>query len=161
MTKSKGTIKAEVEKAWGYKLVDADGKETSIHIEGSFTEYGDYKDIPTDELPDEEDILKVVNAKSKAKTRAKLTTKALAQAGYEKPTLDDAQQNLRNMYAVLVKAGFEEDVAKATAVNTLKMEWQEVGEKDANGELILRPKAGVVAESEAEETEEETENVSA
>ena len=159
MTKSKGTIKAEVKKAWGYILVTADGEPTSITIEGTFTEYGEYKDIPEDELPDEDSILQMVNAKSKTKQRAKLQSKELAANGYAKPILDEAQQNLRNMFAVLVKANFPEDVARSTAVTTLKTEWQEVGERNADGDLILRPSATPVEESEVDE--EESENVSA
>jgi len=162
MTKSKGSFEADVKKAWGYILVDADGKPTVVKVEGSFTEYGAYADIPENELPDEDDILQMTNAKNKAAAKAKATTKTLATNGYAKPVLDEAQQNLRNMFAVLKKANFDDEVAKATAVQTLKTEWTEVGERNSEGQLILRPSAVPVAESDADaETEDDTEDVSA
>jgi NACalpha-BTF3-like transcription factor len=63
------------------------GKPVSpaVLFTGTFEELVKGDEIPAKEIPNDEDILSYVNTARKAKARAESQTKALKDAGYEKP----------------------------------------------------------------------------
>lgn len=104
------TFKFNVETAYGNKL------PTPVPVSGSFDAFEKYEEIPAKELPDNDEILKYVNAKSKAAARAKATNEALQAAGIEKPTLKDSEElQIATMAKVFSARGDSEEVARQKA----------------------------------------------
>lgn len=103
------TFKFNVETAYGQTLSPA------IPVSGSYEELENYEEIPAKEMPDRDDILKVVNAKRKAASRAKATTEALQAAGIEKPTAKDNSVAIREMAKIFKLRGDSDEVAEQKA----------------------------------------------
>lgn len=74
------TFKGSVESAYGQQLPKA------VEFSGSYEAFENYDEIKAaNELPSNDEIVTIVNAKRKAAARAKATTEALQAAGVEKP----------------------------------------------------------------------------
>lgn len=107
------TKTSTVENAYGQKL------DAPVKFEYSYEELSAYSEIPEKELPDEDEILTVVNAKRNASARAAAQTKALAAAGVSKPTLEDPKVQFNTMVKVLMASGQDEPTARAFANEAL------------------------------------------
>ena len=119
-TKFDGTI----ENAYGEKLEDcsyAEGKTPvkSLDFVGTYEALQNYASISPDEMPNEKDILLLVNNARKASARQKAMQKVLDDAGVQKPTLKDKDFQIKSMIKVLVAAGKSEDVARQIATQAL------------------------------------------
>lgn len=76
------------------------------------------------EMPSDDELVTYANNKRKAAARSKSLTQALADAGFEKPTLEsDTQLQLRTLYKVFIAAKKSPEEARALASNTLGIEW--------------------------------------
>jgi hypothetical protein len=98
-----------VETAYGQTLSPA------IPVSGEFEAYEKYEEIPAKELPDNDDVLKFVNAKNKAAARAKATNEALQKAGIEKPTAKDNSVAIKEMMKIFKLRGDSDEVAESKA----------------------------------------------
>lgn len=103
------TFKFNVETAYGQTLNPA------VPVEGEFEKLDSYSEIPAKELPDNDDILKYVNASRKAAARAKATTEALQKAGIEKPTAKDNSVAIKEMAKIFKLRGDSDEVAEQKA----------------------------------------------
>lgn len=104
-TKFDGTI----ENAYGEKLEDCsyeDGKTPvkSLDFAGTYEALQNYASIPEKEMPDEKDILLLVNNARKANARQKAMQSVLDAAGVKKPTLKDKDFQIKSMVKVLIAA---------------------------------------------------------
>lgn len=111
-------LTSEVEKIGGRQLVDASGQKTKVTFDFSFPVFSSLADAKSNgRVASEDDILQMLNAKEKAKERAKAQNKALSDAGYEIPN-DDAQKLLRDMIRTLEASkqfvGKEREMAERT-----------------------------------------------
>lgn len=100
---------SEVAKAYGQDL------DTPIKFSYKYEELEKYEDIPEKELPDNDEVLTMVNARRNASARAAAQTKALSDAGINKPTLDDPKVQFTNIAKSLEAAGKSRDEARQTA----------------------------------------------
>src|SRR5678815_1620177 len=84
-TKGSKVVKFDgvIESAYGIKL------DTPLTYETEYEELVSFDAIPPKELPDNDDILSLVNNKRKANQRQKAMQKALDDAGIVKPTLEN------------------------------------------------------------------------
>lgn len=98
-----------VETAYGQTLKPA------VPVSGEFEELESYEEIPAKELPDNDDVLKYVNAARKASARAKATAEALQKAGIEKPTAKDNSVAIKEMAKIFKLRGDSDEVAESKA----------------------------------------------
>ena len=103
------TFKGVIENAYGKPL------PSPISYSGSFEELAAGDEIPAKEKPDEKDLLAYVNNKRKANARQKSMQEALTAAGIEKPTLEDAEEQFRQMVKILTTAGKDDATARQMA----------------------------------------------
>lgn len=104
------TFSGTIENAYGQKL------DTPIAFEGTYNAFETYQEVvEAGEVPSNDEIVKVVNAKIKANERQKAMQKALDDAGIKKPTLEDPQVQLSTMVKVLRAAGKSEEEATQQA----------------------------------------------
>ena len=74
---------------------------------------------------------KAVNAKRLAKAVAAAKTAALTAAGYEKPNIEnDEQEQLKAIYRVFIAKKFSPEAARAKAAETLGIEWDDDSDDD-------------------------------
>lgn len=107
---TKETFGFTVETAYGKTL------DKPLDVVAEYEKCGEYSDIPAKDLPDEKEITNFVNAKRKASARAAATTKALADAGVEKPTLESsAELRFNTIVKALTAGGVAEAQAKEQA----------------------------------------------
>lgn len=109
------TKSATVETAFGQPVVPA------VKFSYAYDELVKGDAIPTDEQPDADDLRSFVNQKRNAAARSKAQNEALADAGVQKPTLEDAEYRLKTMVKVLVAAGNSEAQAEQIAKSALGM----------------------------------------
>lgn len=104
------------------------GKVLEVPIEYSYKwkDYGEYNDVrqANDLLSDDEQV-KVRNAERQAAARQASLTKALNDAGIEKPNLEnDDQLRLREMFKVLMSSKkYTEERAREIAADQLGLTW--------------------------------------
>ena len=99
-----------MENAYGKEL------ETALSFDGSYEHILNFESIPAKELPDNDDLLTLVNNKRKANARQKAMQAVLDNAGIKKPTLEnDRDLQIRTMVKVLVATGKTEAVARQIA----------------------------------------------
>jgi len=115
-------VDASVEKVGGRQLVDASGQNTKVDFSFSHMVFASVADAKEKgRVASEDDILQMLNAKEKAKERAKAQNKAVSDAGYEIPN-DDAQKLLRDMIRTLEASkqfvGKEREMAEKTLGTT-------------------------------------------
>lgn len=107
-------------KTFGFPVETAYGKklDSPLNVTASYEHFDNYSDIPGSELPGEKEILNFVNAKNKAAARAAATTKALTDAGIEKPTLESSlEMRFNTIVKALVAGGVPEAQAKEQAAS--------------------------------------------
>lgn len=104
---------ARVETAYGQNLASP----VDFTYEYEQLEKGD--EIPAKEMPDDEDLRSYVNQKRNATERSKAQALALKNAGIEKPTLEDPQEQFKQMVNILMKSGQSKDMAETIATNSL------------------------------------------
>jgi len=120
------TFSGSVSQAYGETLA------TPVKFSGAFDAFESIDEIRSkSEFPSDDEIVQVVNAKRKAAARAKATTAALADAGFEKPAADAAVTLWNNMYSTLKLAKMSEEKARTVATATLGYDLAEAKEKDA------------------------------
>lgn len=107
------TKTAQVSKAYGETL------DTPLDFSYDYEELQKGDEIPASEVPDDEDIRSLVNAKRNAKARAKAQNEALSNAGVQKPTLENEEFRLKQMVKILQASGMDEATATSTAKATL------------------------------------------
>jgi hypothetical protein len=115
-------------KVFDFKVGSAYGEElkTALDATATYTHYESYEEVDqAGKLPSKKEIVGFVNAKNKAAARAAATTAALEKAGYQKPTLEQPQVQLKTMIKVLVAAGRSEDNARQIAETTLGVKLEE------------------------------------
>jgi hypothetical protein len=97
-----------VESAYGKVL------PSPVKFDGTFEAFETYDEVKTaNEIPSNEDIVNIVNAKRKAAARASATTEALQAAGIEKPDPNSAEVISATMVKLLMKQHkVSEEVAK-------------------------------------------------
>lgn len=92
------TFKGTVESAYGKQLPSA------VSFSGSFEAFESYDEVAkANELPSNDDVVNIVNAKRKAAARAKATTEALQAAGIEKPDTSSPEYVRESMVKSLMK----------------------------------------------------------
>lgn len=100
--------------------------ETPVDYTYRWKDYGGIEDVrlANDLLSDDEQV-KVRNAESQAAARQASLTKALADAGIEKPNLEnDDQLRLREMFKVLMSSKkYTEERAREIAADQLGLTW--------------------------------------
>jgi len=99
------------------------------------------------DFPKDEDIITAVNAKLKAKERAKIIASTLKDAGLSKPEAGSCEAFYRDMVSTLKGAGKSEEQAAMLAEQALGYNLEQAREKDA------AKKAEEEGTEEAEETE--------
>ena len=111
------TFKGNVETAYGQTL------PKPVSFEGIYEAFEAYDEVvKANEIPSNDDVVKIVNAQRKANARAKGTADALSKAGFEKPSLADSPDlRLAEMTKIFVAAGNSEDVARQKAKAALGM----------------------------------------
>jgi hypothetical protein len=102
-------FKGVIENAYGRPL------PTSLKYAGEFEQLEKGDTIPKDEVPKDSDILDYVNNKRKANARQKSMQSALTAAGIEKPTLENPEEQFKQMVKILVTAGKSEEDARQMA----------------------------------------------
>lgn len=104
-----------MENAYGQKL------EKPIAFDGEYEAYTSFDEIPEKEKPSEDEILNIVNNKTKANARQKSMNAALTAAGIEKPTLKDSPElQISTMAKVLMASGkYTQEQAEQIARQTL------------------------------------------
>lgn len=109
------TFDGVMENAYGKAL------DTAITFEGSFERVTVFEAIPPKELPDNDDVLTLVNNKRKANARQKAMQAALDAAGVKKPTLEgDVDLQVKTIAKGLAASGkYTEDQATALAKQML------------------------------------------
>ncbi len=113
-----------IENAYGEKLEDCSYKDgstpvKSLDFSGSYKQLQNFESIPAKEMPDNDDVLTLVNNKRKANARAKAMQDVLDNAGVQKPTLKDKDFQIKSMVKVLVAAGKSEEMARQIATAAL------------------------------------------
>lgn len=103
------TFKGVIENAYGKPL------PSPISYSGSFEELEKGDAIPPKEDPDEDERRTYANNKRKANARQKAMQLALTAAGIEKPTLEDAEEQFRQMVKILTTAGKSDEQARQMA----------------------------------------------
>jgi hypothetical protein len=107
-----------------FKVATHEGEPINppLDVTAEYEELGAYSDIPADELPSEDGILKIVNTARKASARASATQTALQNAGLLKSKYSDSPETrLRDMVRIFVSVGNTEDVATQKAKAALGM----------------------------------------
>lgn len=116
-TKGSKVVKFDgvIESAYGIKL------DTPLTYETEYEELVSFDAIPAKELPDNDDILALVNNKRKANQRQKAMQKALDDAGIVKPTLENSETlQLKTMVDSMVASKkYTREQATATAKQIL------------------------------------------
>lgn len=108
------TISGETKTAYGKQLPQAITFGGPVSVYESSEEMRAKNDWPSDS-----DILEYRNGKLVAAETAKLRTAALDAAGYKKPTLEDPEEQFRQMVAILQKNGKDAVTARSIANTTL------------------------------------------
>jgi hypothetical protein len=99
-----------IEKAFGNDLPRA------LDVAAEYEAYETYAEIPANELPSEKEVVQFLNAKAKASARAAATTKALSDAGIQKPTLENSEElRFNTIVKALVAGGIEKAAAEQQA----------------------------------------------
>jgi len=89
-----------IESAYGMQL------DKALPYDGTYEHILDHASIPAKELPDNDDILTLVNNKRKANARQKAMKEVLDAAGIKAPTLETSQAlQLSTMVKSLVASG--------------------------------------------------------
>jgi len=104
---------ATVETAYGQTLAEP------IRFSYSYEELQKGDTIPSDEMPDADDLRSYVNQKRNAAARSKAQNAALDNAGIKKPTLDDPSVQFATMVKVLVASGKTAEQAEQIAKTAL------------------------------------------
>jgi len=101
------TFSGTVENAYGEKL------PTPVRISGSYEAFETFTEVQAaNEVPSNDEIVAVVNAKRKANARAKATVEALDAAGITKPDPNSPEVLRKTLIRNLMKAkGLEESQA--------------------------------------------------
>jgi hypothetical protein len=103
------TFKGVIENAYGKPL------PTPVKYAGDFQELVKGDEIPAKEVPDADELLTYANNKRKANARQKSMQSALTAAGIEKPTLENPEEQFKQMVKILVTAGKTEEDARQMA----------------------------------------------
>jgi|SRR3970282_955743 len=104
------TFSFTIEKAFGNVL------EKPLTVAAEYDAFETYAEVPASELPSEKEIVQFLNAKAKASARAAATTKALTDAGVEKPTLENSEElRFNTIVKALVAGGLSKDAAEQQA----------------------------------------------
>ena len=104
---------ATVETAYGNTLAEP------VKFSYSYTELEKGDQIPTDEMPDSDDLRSYVNQKRNAKARSNAQNAALSNAGIEKPTLESADVRFSQMVKILMAAKNTREQAEQIAHQAL------------------------------------------
>ena len=120
------TVKTTAENAYGkaikdFGVNDADGKLIeSVPYSFKFEELLDGDEIPAKENPEPKDLRKMVSNKRKASARTKALNAALDAVGIKAPEVGvDMEYTWKQLTAMLIKSGKDEDVAKQMANQNL------------------------------------------
>lgn len=107
------SFKGVIENAYGKPL------PTPLKYQGDFEELEKGDEIPAKEQPDADELLSYVNNKRKSNARQKAMQASLTAAGIEKPTLENPEEQFKQMVKILTTAGKDEATAKQIANSTL------------------------------------------
>jgi hypothetical protein len=116
------TFKSKAFNAYGNKL------DSPLSYEGNYNAFENIGEVrASNAYPSDGEVVKFLNAKSKAKARAAAMTAALDAIGIVKPTLEnDEQLRLKEMFKVLMSSKkYTEDAARTLASDTLGIEWDD------------------------------------
>lgn len=106
-------FEGEIKTAYGQSL------PTALKYTGSYEKLTSYDAIPRKELPDEADILDVVNNARKANARQKAMQEVLDKAGIKKPEVSQSAEGklvaAKIIASTLVKTGMGEEQAMQIA----------------------------------------------
>ncbi len=107
-------LSGKIENAYGTQLT------TPVSYSGEVDLFENYEEVKTaNEIPSNEEVVSFVNQKRKATKRQALMQAALTAAGIQKPTLEDEQEQFRQMVKILVANKKSEAEAKTIANATL------------------------------------------
>lgn len=119
-TKGSKVVKFDgvIENAYGIKL------PSPLSYDAEYEELLSYDAIPAKEMPDNDDILTIVNGKRKANARQKAMQAALDKAGIEKPTLETSDDlRIKNIVdSLLASKKYTREVAVDMAKKMLGIE---------------------------------------
>ena len=108
------TLSGTIETAYGKPL------KTPVKYSGEVNLYETADEVRTaNDWPSNDEVINFVNQNRKANERQKLMKAALDAAGIQKPTLEQPEEQFKQMVKILTAAGKEEATAKQIANATL------------------------------------------
>ena len=107
-------LSGTIENAYGKAL------KTPVKYDGPVSLYEKPEEVKeANDWPSNDEIVNYVNANRKANERQKSMKAALDAAGIQKPTLEDPEEQFKQMVKILTTAGKDEATAKQIANATL------------------------------------------
>lgn len=107
---------------WDNKVIDP-----AVPYSGQFTAYETIEEVrAANDYPSDKEVIKFRNDQRKANERQKTINTFMANAGYEKSTLEnDPQMRLKQLYKVFIADKKSHDEARALAAQILNLKWDD------------------------------------